>query len=164
MWTHAAARPLGLVRARWKDETIDLVEVQTTTVPEIPSVLLTEFDRNTPLDGSCNRCHTDRVGGKALKMEFIDWLSGEELNLTTALFHHLHASLFKTEDPIYIHFTDKSWRTRGHVLAKFSWKNGSFWVKPNRGNRLGIFLDASAHQSNIIVQANTGTLTLDIEQ
>lgn len=162
MWTHPAARPLGFVRARWQDESMDLVKVQTTAVPEIPNVLLTEFDRNTPLDGSCTRCHTDGIGGKSLKLEFINWLSGDELNLTTALFHHRQASLFKSGDLIRIQFTDESWRTRRHVLAKFSWENGSFWVKPNRENRLGIFLDATAHQSNIIARANTGRLALDL--
>ena len=164
MWTHPAARPLGLVRARWQDGFMDLVEVQTTPVPEIPNVLLAEFDRNTPLDGSCSQCHTEEIGGKSLKLEFIDWLSGEELNLTTALFHHRQASLFKLENPIHIQLTDKSWRTRRHVLAKFSWEKGSFWVKPNRGNRLGISLNADAHQSNIIVQPNTGSLALDMGQ
>ena len=164
MWTHPAARPLGFVRARWQDGSIDLIEVQRAAVPEIPNILLSEFDRNIPLKGSCSRCHTDGIGGKSLKLEFIDWLSGEKLNLTTALFHHRQASLFQPEDLIHIQLTDKSWRTRRHALAKFSWENGSFWVKPNRGNRLGVSLDTTAHQGNIIIQSYTGRLALDIGQ
>ncbi|MYA56071.1 hypothetical protein F4X88_07240 [Candidatus Poribacteria bacterium] len=164
MWTHPAARPLGLVRARWRDGSMDLIEVQRAAVPEIPNVLLSEFDRSIPLKGSCSRCHTDGIGGKSLKLEFIDWLSGEELNLTTALFHHRQASLFQPKDLIHIQLTDKSWRTRRRALAKFSWENGSFWVKPNRRNKLGISLDTAAHQGNITVQANAGRLALDIGQ
>ena len=45
MWTHPDARPLGIVRARWQDASLDLVEVTAKSVQEIPQVLLAEFDR-----------------------------------------------------------------------------------------------------------------------
>ena len=159
MWTHPAARPLGLVRARWQDSSLDLIRVDTKVFPEIPQILLTEFDRNTPLDGSCTRCHADGMGGKYLKLELITWLSGETLNLTTSLFHHLQAEIVKPEDLIHIQFIEKPRR----ALARFSWEKGRFWVKPNKGGKLGISLDEIAYQGNITVQANIGRLALDIE-
>lgn len=164
LWTHPAAVPLGLVRARWQDAFLDLVEVETTSVPEIPQLLLAEFDRNTPIDGSCTRCHPVGLVNKSLKLESIGWLSGEALNLTTALFHHRQASLFKLENLIHIQLTEKTWRMRRGTLAKFSWEQGNFWVKPDIEGKLRFFLDATAHQGNITVESSTGRLALYIGQ
>ncbi len=162
LWTNSTIHPLGLVRARWRDTFLDLVEVDSKKVPNIPPILLSEFDRDTPMDGSCSRCHVDEVGGKDLRLESMGWLRGVRLDLTEALFHHRQAKMVKTVDLIPIHFTEKSSRTRQRAMAQFSWKKGSFWVKPDKNGWLMLSLDTIAHQGNIIVQSNIGNLDLDI--
>ena len=163
LWTNPAVRPLGIVRARWRDAFLNLVESDTKAVLEIPPVLLAEFDRNTPLERSCTRCHAAGIGGKALKLVSINVLSGESLNFTTALFHHKKAKFLKQEHLIHIHFAGKSRRARKRVLARFSWENGSFWVKPNKTGQVILSLDAIMLQSNITVQPSTGQLSLEIK-
>ena len=87
LWINPEIRPLGLVREPDGGMSfLILVETNTNNVSKIPSILLSELDRNTPLDGSCSRCHVNGIGGKDLKLESMDWLSGRELNLTDALF------------------------------------------------------------------------------
>lgn len=44
LWANPSVSPLGLVRARWQDASLDLVQVNTKAIPDIPPVLLTEFD------------------------------------------------------------------------------------------------------------------------
>ena len=164
LWTNPAIHPLGLVRARWREAFLDLVEVNRKKVPKIPPVLLSEFDRNTHLDGSCSRCHANGIGGKDLKLESIDWLSGTELNLTDAPFHYREAKIHKPGDLIPLQPTEESGRAGRRTLVRFSWEKGSFWVKPNEKGILKLSLDAIAHQGNITVQTRTGRLGLDFRK
>lgn len=159
LWTNPTVHPLGLVRARWRDASLDLLRADTNAITEISSVLLSEFDRDTPMDGSCTRCHTEGVGGKDLKLEFMNWFNGEALNLTTALFHHRQAKIIKQDNLMYIQLTEKSRR----ALTRFSGEKGSFWVKPDARGWVRISMDTIAHQGNITVQPNTGHLVLEIQ-
>ena len=143
---------------------MDLVQVDTKTVPKIPPVLLEEFDRRTPLEGLCTRCHAEDVGGKGLKLESITQISGAALNLTSALFHQRQAEIVTPENLILIQLTEKSKRARRPVLARFSWKKGSFWVKPNKKGWVEFFLDEITHQGDLTVQPNTGHLDLKIQR
>lgn len=164
LWTNPSVRPLGIVRARWQEGSLDLVQTDANRVQEMPPVLLAEFDRNTPTDGSCTRCHAEGIGGKDLKLGFINWLSGEALNLTTALFHHQQAKILKQDSPIHIHFPKKrSRRAKKLAWAQFSWENGGIWVKPDKTGRLVFSLDTVARQSNIIVRSNMGRLALEFK-
>ena len=72
--------------------------------------------------------------------------------------------MLKIDDLIQIKLIEKSRRARRKASARFSWKNGSFWVKPNRSGELVFSLDAIAHQGNITVHPSTGRLYLDIQQ
>ena len=164
LWTNPAIRPLGLVRARWRDAFLDLVAANTNNVSEIPWILLSEFDRDTPLDGSCSRCHADGIGETDLKLESIDWLSGTKLNLTTGLFHSRQAKIVEPGDLITIQLTEASQRARKQALVRFSWEKGSFWIKPNERSQLRLSLDAIAHQSNIILESSIGRLDLDLRK
>lgn len=164
LWANPSVSPIGLVRARWRDASVDFVEVQRKTTQKIPPILLEEFGRDTPLEGSCARCHTEGVGGKDLKLEFINRLKGTSLNLTTALFHHRQAKIIKQNELLHLQFTEKSRRARKQALVRFSWKRGSFWVKPDAGGWIRISMDTIAHHSNITVQPNTGHLDLRIRR
>ena len=164
LWTNPAIHPMGLVRAQWRDAFLDLIEVNSKKVPKIPQVLLSEFDRDLPLDGSCSRCHSNGVGGKDLKLESIDWLSGIELNLTDAPFHYRQAKIHKPVDLIPIQLIEESGRAGRRTLVRFSWKKGSFWVKPDEKGTLKLSLDAIAYQSDITVQTRTGRLGLDFRK
>ena len=157
LWSNPAVSPLGLVRARWQDASFDL-KVNTKSVPKIPPILLAEFDRNTHLEGSCTRCHTERIGGKNLKLEYINLLSGATLNLTEVLFHHRHAEIVKPDDLMHLHFGKKS-----KQIVRFSWKKGSFWIQSEIKRGIRLSLDTIAHQGNITVQPSTGRLTLEIQ-
>lgn len=165
LWTHPSARPLGLVRARWKDATLDLVKITKKTVLKKPQVLLDEFDRNTPVneDGSCTRCHAEGIGGEGLKLEPMRWLSGKVLNLTQSMFHYQRAGIIKTNHFITIQLTGKSMRWRHQALARLSWEKGSFWIKPDENAQILLSLDKIAHQGNIILQSKTGRLILDFQ-
>ena len=163
LWVNSAVRPLGIVRARWQDASLELVQADTNAVPEIPQVLLSEFDRNTHMERACTRCHAAGIGGKDIKLEAINWLRGEALNLTTALFHHRQAELLKEANLIHLYFTEKSRQARKRAFARFSWKNGSFWVKPDKTGQVILSLDAIANKSNIAVQPSIGQLALEIK-
>lgn len=162
LWTNPTVRPLGLVRVRWRDASFDLVRIDTKKIPEIPSVLLTEFNRDIPSEGLCTRCHADSIDPIDLKLQSISSLEGKSLNLTTALFHHRLADSIKPEDMISIYLIGKSGQAREQTLAKFSWRNGSFWVKPDPLGWMKLNLDETAQQGNITVEPSTERLTLDI--
>lgn len=163
LWVNPSVRPLGIVRARWQDASLDLVQSDTNRGLDLPPILFKAFNQDTHLEGSCTQCHVEGIGGKNIKLEAINWLSGEALNLTAALFHHRQASLLKQEDFIHIHSAEKSRRARNRIWARFSWKNGSFWVKPDKTGQVILSLDAIANQSNITAQSNTGPLALEIK-
>ena len=163
LWTNPAVRPLGIVRARWLDASLELVQADTNALPEIPEILLTEFDKNTPMTSACTGCHAEGIGEKNISLPAINWLSGESLNLTTSLFHHRQAKFLKEEDPIHLYFIGKSGKTSKVALARFSWKNGSFWVKPDKTGQVIFSLDTIANQSDITVQSSTGQLVLEIK-
>lgn len=164
LWTNPTLRPLGLVRARWQDESLDLVQVTRKIMPEIPPILLAEFDRNTQLDGSCARCHTEEIGGKDLKLESMNWLVGTTLNFTTALFHHRKAEMIEENELFYLALMEGSARSQSKALIRFSWGKGSFWVKPNEFKELTFSLDAIAHKGNITAQLSKGRLALNLQQ
>lgn len=163
LWANPTVRPLGIVRARWQDASLELVQANTNTVPEIPEVLLAEFNRNTPMVSACTGCHAEGIGGKNIKLQAINWLSGEALNLTAALFHHRQAKFLKDEDPIHLYFIEKSGETSKRALARFSWKNGSFSVKPDKTGQVILSLDAIANQSDINIQPSIGQLVVEIK-
>lgn len=164
LWTNPAIRPLGLVRARWQDAFLDLVEVDSKKVREIPSVVLSEFEKNEPLDGSCTRCHSNGIGGKDLKLDYIDWLSGVELNLTDALFHYRQTKILKPSNLIHIQLTDASQRARRQALVRLSWEKGSFWIKPDDRSQLRLSLDPITHHGNIILEPSIGRLGLNLRK
>ena len=163
LWANPTVRPLGIVRARWQDASLELVQADTNTVPEIPEVLLAEFNKNTPKVRACTGCHAEGIGGKNIKLQAINWLSGEALNLTASLFHHRQAKFLKDEDLIHLYLTGKSGETSKRALARFSWKNGSFSVKPDKTGQVILSLDAIANQSDITVQPSIGQLVLEIK-
>ena len=163
LWKNPTVRPLGIVRARWRDASLELVQTDTNTVPEIPHVLLAEFDRNTPMDSACTRCHAKGIGGKDVKLRSINSISGGMLNFTSSLFHHREAKLLEEESLIQLYFSGKSRQESKQALARFSWKNGSFWVKPDKTGQVILSLDAIAYQGDITVQSSTGQLVLAIK-
>ncbi|MYB95511.1 MAG: hypothetical protein F4039_01475 [Gammaproteobacteria bacterium] len=164
LWANPIARPLGLVRARWKDASLDSVEINTEAIPKIPQILLAEFSRNTSQDGTCVGCHTKNIGGKDLKMESSVRISGEILNVTQALFHYQQAEMVKPGDLIKIKLTKNKGRAWKEAAVRFSWKKGSFWVKPDRTIGIMFSLDAIAHDSNITVQPRNNRFVLHLDQ
>ena len=87
-------------------------------------------------------------------------ISGEVLNITQALFHHRQAKVVKQGDLIKIKLTKDKGQVRKKALMRFSWKKGSFWVKPDKRVRIAFSLDTIAHQGNITVQPRNNRFVL----
>lgn len=162
LWANPSVRPLGIVRARWRNETLDLVEVKTPLPVEIPQALSATFDQKRIRDQGCTPCHREEIGGKDLKFLSKYLLSGVELNLTQCLFHYRQTKLVKMSEPIRLQLILKSSASR--ELVQFTWGKGKFWIKPDWGGRLVFSLDEIAHQGNIRVQPRTGVLVLNLRE
>lgn len=163
LWTNPTVRPLGIVRARWRGVSLDLVQTGINPSMKIPESLQKDLNRTTPIDGTCIRCHTKEIGGNNLISESIRWISGEALNLTEVLLHYQQAGIVKIEDPIQIHFTGYSRRSRQKAFVRFSWEKGSFWIKPNNNGQIVVFFDEIANQGNIVIQPHKGRLAVDLQ-
>ena len=182
LWTNSSVRPLGIVRARWRDEVLELIQTQTQTLYDVSEILSkTIKGRNfaTPVlkktehylaDVSdfrsanvCTQCHDGSIGGKHVKLETLTIISGVELDLTQALYHPYAAQLAYP----YNHLSLQPISQRGQRLSaepvRFTWTRGSFSVsvKANLLNRLVFSLDEIAHQGNIRLTTTEGRLILN---
>ena len=164
LWANPSVRPLGVVRARWKEARLELVQIIKNNSPQIPSMLLEEFHRKSPIGKSCNGCHAKQIGGENVKIESLGRLSATTLDLTDSLFHYRKSKMLKNEALISIQLHGESRRARNRGSMLFSWGKGSFWIKTPEGVPLVISLDPIAHQGNIAIQSSTGRLAVDIQQ
>ena len=183
LWANDSVRPLGIVRARWQDEVLELVQTQTQLVYDIPEMLsktikgsnsqvpyITTKHRHQQIEETnhllvsvCAQCHDSDIGGKQLKLEGFAIISGLELDLTQSLYHVYDSQLVHPRNPL----TLQSISQHGHLLnvegIHFTWTKGSFSVsvKTNPLRRLFLFLDEIAQQGNIRVTTTKGRLILN---
>lgn len=184
LWTNSSVLPLGIVRARWRDEVLELIHTQTQFRYDIPEMLsktikginlqkpdiATSAPKETehyqakfsgaPSTSVCTQCHDSKIGGKQLKLENLTTISGLELDLTQALYHTYASQLA----PPHKYLSLRSITQRGQLLnveqMRFTWAKGSFSVKTNLLGPLIFSLDEIAQQSNIRVTTTKGRLVL----
>lgn len=169
LWANASVSPLGIVRARWQDEVLELVETQSEYLFEIPEMIARMISRqnaeNSETQGarsqfSCSSCHDGSIGGDGLKQETLVAMSGDQLDVTDALYHYRHSELFHPED--FLGFSVRRQRPKqpkSHEI-RFSWEKGSFKVKPGIVGQVVVSFDEIAHEGNVHVIADKGRLIL----
>lgn len=170
LWTNPSVLPLGIVRARWQDEVLELVETQPPTPIEIPEMLAKMMNSHTlknaetddgQLVSVCTQCHEGKIGGKHLKLESLTTLSGTELALKESLHHYYAAGLTEADKPLALFLASKGDKQK---QARFTWAKGSFWVKSDAFGRLVLSLDETAHQGNVRVATPKGRLVLSVSE
>lgn len=164
LWANTSVPPLGIVRARWRDETLDLVDVKAPLPIEIPDVLSETFNQNRAQDHGCAQCHHEDIGGKDLKFLSKYLLSSTELNLTQYLFHYYQTGLILTSDPIRLQTISKPGQITSRELVQFTWTKGSFWVKANQRGQLTFSLDHLVSQGKLSVIPRKGALVLNLQK
>lgn len=164
VWAHPEARPLGIVRARWRDETLNLVELKAALPIKIPKGLSATRNKKPIREGGCLQCHHQGMGGRNLTFRSKYRLSGIQVNLTECLFHYYQTGLIQASDPIRLQIHSKSGRIAFRELVEFRWKKGSFWVNTNQSGQLTLFLDAFASQGNLRAMPRTGSLVLNLQK
>ena len=185
LWANSSVLPLGIVRARWRDEVLELIHTQTQFQYDIPEMLsetikgnnLQQPDiatsdpkevkhyqakvSNSLSTSVCAQCHDSKIGGKQLKLEGLTTISGLELDLTQSLYH-IYASQLAPPDK---RLSLRSISQRGHLLnveqIQFTWAKGSLSVKTNLLRPLIFSLDEVAQQGNIRVTTTKGSLVLN---
>ena len=185
LWANGSIPPLGIVRARWRDEVLELVEIRTqpsdipemlsktikgkfiSPVPHIAALPTKENKRDktkvsgSPLASVCAQCHDGDIGGKHLKLESLTTVSGIELALTQVLYHYYTANLVHPHDYLLLQLISQRGKRLTSKPVRFAWAKGSFWVKTDLSGRLVLSLDEIAHQANIRVATRQGKLVLN---
>ena len=170
LWANPSVLPLGIVRARWQDEVLELVETQVSTPLEVPEMLAKMMNSHTVKNAEtaddqfasvCTQCHEGKIGGKHLKLESFTALSGVELALGESLYHYYTAGLTEADKPLALFLTSKEDKQK---QVRFTWAKGSFWVKSDAFGRLVLSLDEIAHQGNVRVATPKGRLVLSVSE
>ena len=164
LWVNPSVRPLGIVRARWRDETLNLVDIKPQLPLETPNVLSEKFNHKRIRDQGCTQCHPAGVGGKGLTFPSKYFISGRELSLTQCLFHYHKIRLLKIGDLIRLQAFVEPMRFASKEFVQFTSSNGSFWVKTDQRGLLTLSLDTRASQGEIRVRPRTGSLALNLQK
>lgn len=162
LWANPSVRPLGIVQARWRGETLKLVKLETSNLTKIPDVISEGSRQQKIREQGCVQCHHEAIGGKALQFLSMGSLSASALNITQCLFHYYQSELVKVEDPVQFQLLSEAKRDDLRMI-QFAWKKGSFWVKANPHGGLILALDDVASQGNIHVIPRTGRLVLNLQ-
>lgn len=170
LWANSSVRPIGIVRARWRDEVLELVQTQTLPLREIPSMLSKTIHmrqgRNIhTVDTShapsvCTQCHDGEIGGKHLKLESLTAISGIELSLTESLHHVYTADLADPHNRLVLQLISQREKRLASESVQFTWARGSFKVQTNPNGHLVLSLDEIARQSNMRVSTGKGRMVL----
>ena len=171
VWTNPNVLPMGIVRARWRDQILELVEMRNRPEPTIPEMLSRTMaaTRHGNFQGIgisqhrtsvCTQCHVVDIGGKSLKQMSLTALSGTEFNLTQVLYHHYAAELADPRSHLSFQLTSQRGQPLVSQPLQFTSAKGSFQVRTNSEGRLVVSLNEMAHH-NIRVTAKKGHLVLN---
>ena len=164
LWANSSVRPLGIVKARWRDETLELVNVKDPLPIEIPDVFWEVFNQNSVQDQGCARCHHEDIGGKDLQILSKYLLSSTELNLTDFLFHYYETGLIRTSDPVHIQMISKPGQIASRAPVQITWAKGNFWVKSNQNGQLAFLLDSLVSQEKLRLIPRKGGIVLNLQK
>lgn len=171
IWASSSVPPLGIVRARWRDEVLELVRTERPPISEIPKMISKmievhqhhSFQLKVPEQtvSVCAHCHGGEIGGKHLKQESLTGLRAVAFDLTQALYHTYAAGLAQPYNLLSLQVTSKDRKRLASQSLRFTWRKGSFRVQTNPTGHLGLSLDPTAQQSNIRVATEKGHLVLN---
>ena len=164
VWANPSVRPLGIVKLRWRDETLDLVDLKAPLSVETPIVNSKILNPHVIRDQGCAGCHEKEIGGKDLKFPSRYRLSAKELNLTKCLFHYHQDGLVKTSDLVRLQTILRLGQFNPKEFVQFTWRKGSFWVKTDPVGKLAISLDSLVIHENLRVLPQRGALILNLEK
>ena len=164
LWASQSVRPLGIVQARWRDETFHLVDMKSQLPLQSPNVLSEKFNQKRIRDQGCTQCHHIGVGGKGLTFPSKYFINGRDLSLTQCLFHYHKLGLVKIGDPIRLQAFAEPMRFASKQYVQFTSSKGSFWVKTDQGGQLTLSLDTLAFQGEIRAIPRTGSLALNLQK
>lgn len=164
LWSHSSVRPLGIVRARWRDETLNLVDVKLHHPIEPPAILSEIPNSKKIREQGCAQCHHQDIGGKNLKIVAMDSIIATTFNLTQCLFHYHQSGLVNLGDPLHFQLISNTRRAARREAVQFTWTKGSFWIETNQRGQLTLSLDASAFQGDFRVIPRTGFLVLTLRE
>lgn len=171
LWATPAVPPLGIVRARWRDEVLELVQTQTLPPPELPEMLSKTINTRKgddneanaePLASVCAQCHEPEMGGKHLTLKALTTLSGVELDFTQALYHSTAAGLTRPHNSLSLQLISLRGKRLASGPVRFTWEKGSFRVQTDLTGRLVLSLDETAHRGNVRVNTREGRLVLNV--
>lgn len=172
LWANSTVSPLGIVRARWRDQVLELIETQERPTPENPEMLskTIQATKSGAYDGIkvsdstvsvCAHCHETEKGGKSLKQETLTALSGTAFAIPQVFYHHYAAKLLQPHDRLWLQLISHRGKRLAFQPVRFTWEKGSFRVQTDTAGRLVLLLDKIGHQSNIHVASEKGRLFLD---
>jgi len=164
LWSNLSVRPLGIVQARWRDETLNLVNVKPYHPIEIPVVLSETSNLKKIREQGCAQCHHQGIGGENLKIVAMDSIIATTFNLTQCLFHYYQSGLVNREEPLQFQLISNTRRVAGEEVVQFTWTKGSFWIETNQRGQLTLTLDAFASQGDLRVIPQTGFLVLTLRE
>lgn len=162
LWVNPEVRPLGIVRARWQDTYLEIVERELPSSWDLPKVLNTQLEKkNTTSDNRCVQCHVDGIGGKDLMMYNAGYvLNGAEIDLTASLFHQFQAEMIHTGDALELIVIPKHSRRGQDQFVQFTSKSGSFWVKSDETDKVPFSMDATLFEKHLRAIPHQGRLNL----
>jgi len=160
LWVNPEVRPLGIVRARWRDAYMEIVQTVPASSWEIPKVHNTQLEiKKSDSDNMCIQCHVDGIGGKDVEIYSSGYiLSGAEIDLTESLFHHLQSGMISIGDSIQLVVVPKHRRQGLEKFVRFTWRKGSFWVKSNESDEVSLSMDATLHEGHLRAIPHQGRL------
>ena len=160
LWANAAVPPLGIIRARWRDETLDLVDVKSSLDIQTPQVLSSTSKHHRIREQGCAQCHQEGIGGRNLIIPAKYLLSGSDLNLAECLFHYYQTGLIQKSDPVRLHILSRGGKIAASEFIRLTWTKGSLWIKADPHGVLRFFLDAGILEGNLRAIPRSGTLVL----
>ena len=162
LWVNPDVRPLGIVRARWQDTYLEIVERKLPSSWDLPNVLNTQLEmKKSDSDNMCVQCHVDGIGGKDLRLYNAGYaLNGAEIDLTESLFHQFQSGMIHTGDSLQLGVIPKHWRRDQGQFMQFTWRKGSFWIKSDERDKVTFSIDATLFEGHLRAIPHQGRLGL----
>ena len=161
LWVNTDVRPLGIVRARWRDEFIEIIEVVPNRSVESSEIVKTQLNRKNAIrNQSCTQCHVDEIGGKDVNLVGSGYaVAGDSFDFTDVHFHAFQAGLTTMKNPIHLRTVSKNKRLANEVV-RFTWEKGSFSAKSDRYGDLYLSMDPVLHQAHLRAIPDQGRLAI----
>jgi len=96
-WANPSVQPLGIVRARWRDQIMELTQYGRNDTNTVPNGILESEGHSPSLANACSRCHANSMGGAGVVLESPYFLTGDRVRLGEASYHLLPRSVHSNE-------------------------------------------------------------------